>query len=369
MIQDHNLKITEQEYRDLPLPSYSLLADIDKQGIDVIGGVKAGFTLKFGNLVDIKCFEPHRIDEMFYQGDVEKAPTANVKKICDYILSKIEGNVGNEGAVPDALGRVRRQTKISDKLSDYEKLIISGAAKEGVYTKYTYEKIVETVVSAGSEYFKDKISSRGKILIKPDMWALAMQTANTLTTHPFTAKYFQQNSKDIEIIYQYKAEAVVNGRRFKMMLDCVVINHKLKLIIPVDLKTGEAPCKDFPMLYTLHRYYIQGSLYREGLKYIVDNDFALAGYTVTEFEFVYISKLNPNKPMRFRVTESMHAKALNGFSDKFGYEYRGVYDLLEDYYYSIENGMPLYRKDVEDANGLVYIDDDLILGENANKEI
>lgn len=360
-IQDHNLQITEQQYRDLELPSYSMLASIDKQGLDVVGGVKQSFNLKFGSLVDMMCFEPHKVDDTFYKGVSAKPPTTNVKNICDMILQGLDGKKGDVVEAKTPLGR-RKTMKISSKISDYKNEILVAAGKLKVYKNYSDEKTINTVISAGKEYFKDKINCRGKILIKPEMWLQASHTAATLIQHPFTAKYFQQGVPDIEIIYQYKFDAVVNGRRCKGMLDCLVVNHRAKVIIPVDLKTGESPCKDFPMLYTTHRYYVQGALYREALESIVDNDFELMGYTVKEFEFVYISKLNPDRPMRFLVSEDMHQAALNGFTDRYGFEYKGVYNLLEDYYYSVENNNADYSLELMQNKGLVLMNLQLITG-------
>lgn len=354
-IQDHNLKLTEQQYRDLELPSYSMLAAIDKQGVDVVGGVKQSFNLKFGSLVDMMCFEPHRVDDNFHQGDSAKPPTTNVKNICDLILKGLDGKAGQLVAVTTGLGR-RKQMKISSKLSDYGPDMKAHAAKLGIYKSYSEEKTISAVVSAGSDYFKDKIMSRGKNLIKPEMWRHAAHTAATLISHPFTAKYFTHGVKGIEIIYQYKFDTIVDGKRCKGMLDCLVINHTAKLIFPVDLKTGESACKDFPMLYTAHRYYIQGALYREALKTIVDNDFELMGYVVKPFEFVYISKLNPNKPMKFTVGEDMHDASLVGFTDRFGYKYRGVHDLLDDYYYSVANNNLEYTHEEMTNKGVVKMD-------------
>ena len=360
-IQDHNLQITEQQYRDLELPSYSMLASIDKQGLDVVGGVKKGFSLKFGSLVDMMCFEPHRVDDVFYQGASSKPPTTNVKNICDYILQNLDGNVGDVAEMATPLGR-RKQMKITNKLSAYSDKILEGAIKLKVYKNYSDQKTIDTVVKAGSEYFKDKITCRGKILIKPDMWLQASATAATLISHPFTAKYFAQNVPGVDIIYQYKFDTVVNGHRVKGMLDCLIVNHKNKVIIPVDLKTGESPCKDFPMLYTLHKYHIQGALYREGIKSIVDNDFDLTGYDVRPFEFIYISKLNPHRPMRFKVTDAMHKYALDGFTDRYGHKHTGVYDLLDQYYYSVANNNADYTKEEMQTKGMVYLDEKTILG-------
>lgn len=354
-IQDHNLKLTEQEYRDLELPSYSMCASIDKQGVDVVGGVKQSFNLKFGSLVDMMCFEPHRVEDTFHKGISPKPPTTNVRKICDDILGGLDGKEGQISDTVFVLGR-RKQKKITANIKDYEKEILSTAVKLGVYKNYSDTKTFETVTTAGKEYFKDKIKSRGKVLIKPEMWDLASHTAATLISHPFTAKYFAQNVPGIEIIYQYKFDTVVAGRRCKGMLDCLVVNHNEKLIFPIDLKTGEEACKIFPMLYTGHRYYIQGGLYREALKAIVDNDFELMGYQVREFEFVYISKLNPNKPMRFRVSEDMHQAALNGFVDRHGYKYRGVYELLDEYYYSVQNNFAQYTLEEQQSKGLIEMD-------------
>jgi len=361
MIEDHNLSMTEGNYRDLEVPSYSMLSSISKQGLDVVGGVKQSFNLKFGSLVDCMCFEPERVDELFTRGSNAKPPTQNVRVICDSILNVIN----KPSTIPQNSGPfIRKSPKKVVTLSSYSAQIVVAAKTLKVYTSYNDQRIITTVIKAGSEYFKDKIESFGKTLIKNEMWEHAAITANTLITHRFTAKYFAKGLKDVQIFYQYKFDTKVNGRRVKGMLDCLVVNHKQKLILPIDLKTGESPCKDFPILYTMHRYYIQGALYREALKTIVDNDFELSGYTVKEFEFVYISKLNPGRPMRFVVSEDMHQLALNGFTDRHGVEYQGVYELIDLYYYSKENDDADYTQEQVDNQGVMIIDSNVITGKN-----
>ena len=359
-IQDHNLNLTEQQYRDLELPSYSMLASIDKQGVDVVGGVKTSLNLKFGSLVDMMCFEPHRVDDNFYQGTSVANPTTNVKKICDIILSGPPKGTPQRIVGQSVLKR--KSGNKSSNLADYETEILAAAKIAGVYKSYTGDKIEHTVIKGGSAYFKDRITSKGKVLIKPEMWRHAAHTAATLISHPFTAKYFAQNVPGIEIIYQYKFDTIVNGHRCKGMLDCLVVNHNAKLIFPIDLKTGELPCKDFPMLYTSHRYYIQGALYREALETIVGEDFELYDYVVKPFEFVYISKLNPNKPMRFIVSDDMHKESLKGFKDRFGYSYNGVYSLLDDYYECVSSGFSQYTNEENLSRGSVIMDSKLIIG-------
>lgn len=360
MIQDHNLNLTEEEYRDLEIPSYSMLAAIEKQGVDVIQGEKVSFNLKFGSLVDCMCFEPHKVDKLYHRGDAVKSPTTTHKKVVDEVLGSISEKVGSKQS--KGVGPLKRKTSfvVSDKIVDYKKAIVATARKLGALKSYTDEKVFKTLEASCSDYFKDKITSRGKTLIKPEMWKLARLTADTLMTHKFSGKYFNHKTKGVEIIYQYKFDTKVNGRRVKGMLDCLIVNHNAKVIIPVDLKTGEAPVKDFPMLYTSHRYYIQGALYREAMKSIVNNDFDLTGYDVRPFEFLYISKLNPYKPMVFVVRDNLHDKALNGFTDRYGYEYKGVYELLGEYYECVEDGYCNYTRD-EDFNNARIDLDNLIL--------
>mgnify|MGYP001072481580 CR=1 FL=1 len=353
-INDHNLKLTEQQYRGLELPSYSMLSAIEQFGVDVIKGDKQKFNLKFGSLVDVMCFEPHRVKELFYKSKVTRVPTSTHKKVVDGVIDYVLNN-GNNKSSPSLSGLRRKGVKTSSNLKDYSVQILSGCLSNKILTSLSDDQKVQRVITSSADYFADKVKSSGKTLIKPEMWALALEVVKTLQTHFFTAKYFATGVKDIEIIYQYKFDTKVNGRRCKGMLDCLIVNHALKLIIPVDLKTGEIPAKNFPESYTGYRYYIQGALYREALKSIVKDDFELAGYTVRPFEFVYISKLNPYKPLVFIVDEDMHDSALNGFEDVHGYKFKGVHTLLEEYYGCVEDGFCNYIEEELKIKGRIVM--------------
>ena len=51
----------------------------------------------------------------------------------------------------------------------------------------------------------------------------------------------------------------------------------------------------------------------------------------------------------------MHDDALNGFEDKSGYEYKGVYELLGDYYSCVEDGFCDYTRDEEFNKGRISL--------------
>jgi hypothetical protein len=355
MIEDHNLSIPEKEYRDLPLPSYSMLASISKFGVDVVNGIKqGGMILKFGSLVDDMCFDRSVLTQKYYAGQAVKNPTTNVKNIIDALLETIQAPIGEGNSTTGLLGSKKTQV-VTDDLHDYEKQIVSIAASLGVYKNYHINKLMTSVMT-GQEYFKDRLTARGKILIKPEMWAKAFDTANTLMTHEFSEKYFDHSIPGIDIYYQYKFIADVDGQTCKGMLDCVMIDHNTKKIYPVDLKTGEAPAEKFNEVILHHKYYIQGALYREALEEIVHRDPDLAGYTVEEFEFLYISKLNPYKPVIWVMPEKLHQSAMDGFTDVFGYTHRGVKDLLNDYY-DCKSGMYCdYLQEVYNNEGRIMLE-------------
>ena len=355
MIDDHNLKITEPEYRELDYPSYSLLASVSKQGVDVLNGVKGSFfQLKFGSLVDDMCFEPSKLVN-YYHGANNKPPTGHPKTIADAILDTIHGEVGSEQVVDSFIQT--RTRKISDNIADYKTEILAAAANAKAYTKYTPEKIMEVMTKdVVSDYFKDKLNSRGKMHIKPEMWANALEAASTLKSHDFTRMYFEAE-EGVELFYQYKFIQNINGTDVKGMFDCVVADHNNKVIYPVDLKTGEAPVTMFNEVILLHKYYLQASLYREGMLKIVANDPDLAGYQVAPFEFVYLSKMNLLKPLIWVAPESLHQAGLNGFTDRFGFKHKGIYELL-DLYKTCKNGMfGGYTPEVHENEGRIMLDD------------
>jgi hypothetical protein len=355
-IQDHNLNLPVQDYRDLKRPSYSLLAAIAKQGVEVVGGESIKLDLKFGSLVDDLCFEPREVSKKYYSGNSQTPPTANVKKIVDLLMSKI-GKVGSVST--DSSGLKRKSFRTTSDLSNtaYDKIIIDCARELKIYPNYMADKILRTVRNStnSAEYFKDKMLSLGKILIKPQMWKLAHEAAKTLMYHEYSGKYFAKGISGIEIFYQYQFDAKVNGRQVKGMLDCLIVNHKAKVIIPVDLKTGEEPGKNFPMIMLGYKYYLQAALYKEALKNIVSNDWDLQGYTVNNFEFLYLSKVNVFKPLIYEVPDELHQKALTGFTDRYGYEHEGLFDLLEDYYACAEGNICDYTEKETLAKGRVVM--------------
>lgn len=360
MIGDHNLKISEKEYRDIELPSYSMLSTISKEGVDIINAKKSsGLILKFGSLVDDLCFDTDKVVSKYYLATSIKNPTPNVKNIVDYVMSKMKsGGTSN-------FGMLKKKTLntsavgVSD-LRSHTAGILLAAKHLGIYATYPEAKVLKTVIDGGSKYFKDCLDSDGKVLIKKEMWDKAMESCITLSTHQFSKSYFEK-AKDIELIYQYKFEATINGRRTKGMLDILKIDHGTKTIYPVDLKTGELPVSKFPEIMLMYGYYIQAALYRQAIINIVKDDFDLEGYKVAPFEFLYLSKGNVTKPLVYVFSEKMHESALVGFTDRYGTKHKGVHSLLKEYYDCKEGKYCNYTEEEHNSKGKIEFDENLMI--------
>lgn len=361
MIGDHNLQISEQEYRDLELPSYSMLSGISKGGIDIMAGTKNSiFVLKFGSLVDDMCFDTTKVKTKYHLAGALKSPTPNVKGIVDQVIAAVLAGE-NESSSFNIVKKKKMNSlsTVALDLNNYGDTIMLAAKMNNVYQSYTREKVISTVVSAGQAYFQDALTSRGKILIKKEMWDKAIDTSMTLATHQFSKSYFDIEP-GIELFYQYKFVTEVKGRRTKGMLDILKVDHNTKTIYPVDLKTGEMPVSKFPEIMLMYGYYIQAGLYRESIMSIVESDPDLNDYTVAPFEFLYISKENASKPLVYVVTERMHQASLVGFTDRYGTKHKGIIPLLKEYYDCKEGMFCQYTEEEYDQDGKIPFDDDLI---------
>tara|TARA_R110002020_G_scaffold157720_4_gene340610 strand:- start:2487 stop:3566 length:1080 start_codon:yes stop_codon:yes gene_type:complete len=354
MIEDHNIQISEPEYRDLDYPSYSLLASISKQGVDVLTGVKGNFfQLKFGSLVDDMCFEPSKLAN-YYHAKAASPPTGNPRKIADAVLAGINVEVGG---VMESGGFIKtRKKKVTTDIKDYENECIAAvrSAVPKMYEKYDDKKIMGVMIDKCSDYFSDQLKTRGKVHIKPEMWASALEAADTLKTHDFTRGYFVEED-GIDLYYQYKFVQQICGVKVKGMLDCMVVDHNSQTIYPVDLKTGESPASMFDEVLLLHKYYLQASLYRAAIMEIVKKDPDLSGYTVANFEFVYLSKMNLQKPLIWVVPSELHYAGFTGFTDRFGFKHKGLKELLE-MFTECKSGMYCqYTKETYNNEGRVML--------------
>lgn len=328
------LDITEKEYRELPYPSYSLLSDIKKNGVEVINGVRNPDIgdldgVMFGKLVDDLLTENKLPDNLHV---IDKKPSGKAKEILKALVKNIH-------KMPN-----KRSLFHKDNLD-----IINGVCKRLEYYKAgkkdnfddNSEALKNKRISGlknYKKYCKILMSSKNiddDFIITSFLYNEALKVVNELKkAYPFLT------DGSVQIIPQVKLASIVGGIMTKGMLDFVVIDHNEKTITPWDLKTGSYNAENFTEKgYIGWNYYLQSSLYLELLwnELRVDPEI-LKDYTLNSFHFMYCGRFE-KVPAVFEVKATQIKEGRSGFNlvriNEHGDEEKiyqeGVLDLLKMY--------------------------------------
>ncbi len=146
----------------------------------------------------------------------------------------------------------------------------------------------------GRAYYDALLASEGKKILDAEELFTANQIVENLTHNPFTKTYFIEE-EGVDLMFQVPIQwsvvfrSLITGEMTttpaKSMLDVIRIDHKKKLIQPVDLKTGgEGFWKSF---WRYHRY-LQASMYTDAVLMGEWEGFPEYNlYTVEPMRFVY----------------------------------------------------------------------------------
>lgn len=314
------MDISEKEYRDIPLPSYSYLADIAKAEIlkpgvggseVVISGVRnlaiADMDgVMIGTIVDSRITEKKDPDNMII---VNKKPSGKMILIIKAILN-LKSMLHNP----------------TDLLSsdNYDSFVDMA---EAFKYKKDYKSRLEGILNY-SEYIDALDKYQDPFIVSDFIIGCARRSEKALTKeYPFIV-----NPKDfgLEMYNQVKLQGVVNGQLCKGMMDFVFINHSKKKIIPFDLKTGYAKHEDFhDKCYLGWCYYIQSALYYRLLLIELAKHPSLKDYEVLPFQFMYCGR-SDYKPLIYKVDSFQDSQAMNGFNH-ISTDYPGVNQLIDIY--------------------------------------
>jgi hypothetical protein len=195
---------------------------------------------------------------------------------------------------------------------------------------------------------------------------------NKFLEHPFTKSFFEPE-EGWEKLINYKVEADINPFRFltggegiiksllgfsnennipndlKMIviLDYGLINHTTKKIKLFDIKTTSSPIDYFQLSIKDYKYYLQDIIY----PIVVENSKEFAGYTVESFEFL-VGSFSQNKVARYAISPQDRYLALSGYKDLYGNRKKGIFTLMEDLNWHIENDKWEYSREIYENNGL-----------------
>ena len=327
------LQITEEEYRKLPNPSYSLLSAISKEGPLAMYGVKNDISdldsIIIGSITDSLVTQFKDPDNMVV---VDKKPSTKALDIIKNICKRTD--------LVDTVNvlSLKNITQINEE-----------CISQGYYDGSTPDKKVG-FLKKYNKYARAYAAYGDDIMLTS---AYQYQTAKTLSNNILLRYQFLTDSNTIG---QVKLLGNVKGVEFKGMLDFIYIDDTNKIIYPFDLKTGIGRHDEFfEKGFLTWNYFIQASLYKTILEEAKENTI-YKDYTVENFRFLYCGRKD-FLPIIYKVTDKWHIAGLEGFTYK-DQEYKGVYDLIDEYQYYLGQPNSFYRKGYDTDE--VLFDDNLI---------
>lgn len=260
--------ISEEEYRNLPHISYSKISKFISTGPKSLKPVEKKVTtaINLGSLFDTVLTDSSNLYKKYFIGN-EKL---NEKQ--QIILKEA------------ALLSYEKLENIEDKKA----LILSLLDKYEFQPSYKDTTRLNNFYSSPDveNYLLDLCSNPNKIYITKKELELIEYKVTLLKEHPFTKAIF--NSDDCELIFQ--AKIISDDLMAKCMFDLLLIDHKHRIILPIDFKFMEDSARTFMRSYERFNYYIQDTLYTEVLNYeLIKHDL---DYTVMEFTFVVLSSVD-----------------------------------------------------------------------------
>lgn len=274
-LKELSLNLPEEQYHNLPVWSHSVIAKYARDGFDAIATLhdrtEPTASMEFGSLFD-------------------SILTKGKKTLEEYVVV--------ETKVPDAEKKALNfiSSYTSDKFDDLTPEFIASKCDECQYqTRWKIDTRIEHLAPY-KDYFDAKVS--GKKIVSSEDWNDAIEMARIFRNDAYLKDLFgTKSTNDIEYIYQSQFQVdytLDSGEtvKLKIMPDLLVVNHKDKTILPVDLKTSAMPAYSFAENFIRFRYDIQASLYTDVLQKVLNDEPDYWDYTILPYLFTDISRVD-----------------------------------------------------------------------------
>lgn len=253
--------VSEEVFKNTEGVSYSRLSKLAESPQAYQAGLvddPESSAISIGSAVDIKLTEPDKFDEQIYVMSTKKPNSEAMLAFCN-----VYAETGDFAQAYIASGYQINEKRVADKFD-----------------------------AEGKDYHDALLASKGKKIIDIEDLFKVNQIVNTLQNNPFTKKYFVAED-GIELVFQPRIlwdidyTSLLDGKsksvQAKSVLDIIRIDHKNKIIQPLDIKTGG---EGFMKSYWRYKRYLQGSMYHMALVKELDDAFA-DDYTIENFRFIF----------------------------------------------------------------------------------
>jgi hypothetical protein len=259
--------------------------------------------------------EPHLFDDKFYMSSCASTPTGLMLDFVEALYRHTRDATDEDGVITRVF---------TDILQD--------AYKDSGF-KIKYEAVISKFIGSDAEiYYNEirKVRTKNLTVVNTMEISIAEKIVEQLRINSTTGPIVNlTNSSRYQIFDQMQVEGyIIDGHKFKSMLDKVVIDHKEKTIQPYDLKCTWSVENFYEEYYLYRRAYIQAYLYYHAMLHIAsDPDSEFYGYRVEYLKFIVCDSTNYYQPLIYTLDMDDMLDAYKGFVHK-GRNYPGVGDLI-----------------------------------------
>lgn len=288
--------------------------------------------MDFGSLVDCLCFTPADYHEQFYI-PVKPKPSDSWGELLDKWLAKqlAEGDKFKPGP---AILAIRKEMNFQSNWGD--------------------DAILRNWKEKCEPFIKEVETAAGRTIITSSTYNRAQTVVQQLQTNEFTKRYFIQQCKTDELLFQYPMFGLEDNLPTKALFDILLIDHQQKIIIPLDLKVTGKPVYSFEQSFLDDNYYIQAVLYTRVLQHYVSIYIPWQTYVIQPFNFIVASE--SQYPIIWQVPIGLSNLCWYGGYTRRGRKVVGAHQLLEDLQWHVTNGKYSYTRDIYENNGVKLMD-------------
>lgn len=293
-----------------------------------------------GRLVETLLMEDHLFDSKFHMSVISSTPTG-------LMLDFVEALYKYTAAATNEDGVLTR---------NFEEICRDAYADSGF--KIKLDAVLNKFIGSDAEvYYKEirEVRSKGLTVVTTQDVTNAEKIVTELKTNNITSEIVNLvNSAQYSVFNQLQVEGYsINGHLFKSMMDMVHVDHANKVVQVYDLKCTWSVENFYDEYYLYRRAYIQGYLYFHATSFWA-SEMGYGDYTILYPKFIVCDSTNYMSPLVYGMSESSMQNAEEGFEYK-GRTYPGVYSLIEDLDWAIENDKWNISKENYINNGVVKL--------------
>lgn len=269
-------QVDEPAYRADPALSYSTLARYEREG--------------FNNLEHL--FDKLETPSLTFGSAVDALITGGQEEFNKNFM------VAEFPAIPDSIVTIVKElfqwchstNRTLESIKD--DFVIKIASKYNYQNNWKPETRAKVIKEKGSEYYNLMYVAGDRTILDTNTYQDVCNAVKALIESESTKFYFAENNPfepDIERFYQLKFKGEFESIPVRCMLDEIIVNHKDKTILPIDLKTTKSVIT-FNHSFYQWGYFIQAQLYTYILEQNIKNDDYFRDFKVLDYKFIAIDK-------------------------------------------------------------------------------